>query len=151
MASLYAPLCIKGGSDALILFLYFFSFLFQYTHRNTLFSRYKMQFSKVLIPAVLASYVSASNVTVTTDVVVTDYTTYCPEPTSVVVNNKTITVTEATTLTITGPCTIPTTYTTNSESSTETPAPSVSSVENGAGKAVVGAAAGIAAIAAAIF
>mmetsp|Transcript_81 Transcript_81/g.60 ORF Transcript_81/g.60 Transcript_81/m.60 type:complete len:108 (-) Transcript_81:83-406(-) len=107
-----------------------------------------MQFSKVLVPAALAAYVSASNVTVTTDVVVTDYTTYCPEPTSVVVNNKTITVTEATTLTITGPCTIPTTYTT---SNAETSAPSVTSVENGAGKAVVGAAAGVAAIAAALF
>ncbi|CUM51137.1 uncharacterized protein AC631_02165 [Debaryomyces fabryi] len=111
-----------------------------------------MQFSKVLVPAALAAYVSASNVTVTTDIVVTDYTTYCPEPTSVVVNNKTITVTEATTLTITGPCTIPTTYTTDAEtSSAETSSPSVTSVENGAGKAVVGAAAGVAAIAAALF
>ncbi|OAA55639.1 hypothetical protein ISF_07744 [Cordyceps fumosorosea ARSEF 2679] len=39
--------------------------------------------------------------------VVTAYTTYCPAPTTVVVNNKTHTVTEATTLTITDcPCTI---------------------------------------------
>lgn len=113
-----------------------------------------MQFSKVLVPAALASYVSASsNVTVTTNVVITDYSTYCPEPTSVVVNNKTITVSEATTLTITGPCTIPTTYTTNGPetSGAENSAPSITSVENGAGKAVVGAAAGIAAVAAALF
>lgn len=39
--------------------------------------------------------------------VVTAYTTYCPAPTTVVMNNKTHTVTEATTLTITDcPCTI---------------------------------------------
>ncbi|KAK8140782.1 hypothetical protein G3M48_001963 [Beauveria asiatica] len=39
--------------------------------------------------------------------VVTAYTIYCPAPTAVVVNNKTHTVTEATTLTITDcPCTL---------------------------------------------
>lgn len=44
----------------------------------------------------------------TTDVeVVTAYTTYCPEPTEIVTNGKTYTVSEATTLTITDcPCTI---------------------------------------------
>lgn len=39
--------------------------------------------------------------------VVTEYTTYCPEPTHVTMNNKTYTVTEACTLTITDcPCTV---------------------------------------------
>ncbi|ODV78874.1 uncharacterized protein CANTADRAFT_51993 [Suhomyces tanzawaensis NRRL Y-17324] len=105
-----------------------------------------MQFSKVAIPAVLAALVSAGNVTVTTDVVVTDFVTYCPEPTHLVINNKTITVTEATTLTVTGPCTIPTTYVTSKEQPT-TAAPAVSTA-NGAGKVAVGAVAGVAAVAA---
>ncbi|KAJ4265650.1 clock-controlled protein 6 [Fusarium torreyae] len=48
----------------------------------------------------------AKNVTVTTEVV-TAYTTYCPGPTEIVHGDKTYTVTEATTLTITDcPCTI---------------------------------------------
>lgn len=109
-----------------------------------------MQFSKIAAPLALASYVAASNVTVTTDIVVTDFTTYCPESTAFVVNNKTITVTEATTLTITGPCTIPTTYVT-----TEAPASStvahVTTAANGAGKVAAGAVAGVAAVAAALF
>lgn len=109
-----------------------------------------MQFSKVLVPAALAAYVSAANVTVTTDIVVTDFTTYCPESTHFVVNNKTVTVTEATTLTITGPCTIPTTYVT-SEAPKSSEAPSVTTAENAAGKMAVGAVAGVAAVAAAIF
>lgn len=55
----------------------------------------------------LAAGASAySNVTYVTEVV-TAYTTYCPEPTTVVYNDHTYTVTEATTLTITDcPCTI---------------------------------------------
>lgn len=106
-----------------------------------------MQFSKVIVPAAVASAVVASNITVTTDVVVTDYTTYCPEATSLVINNKTITVTEATTLTVTGPCTIPTTYVTSAASSES---PAVTTV-NGAGKVAVGAVAGVAAVAAALF
>lgn len=106
-----------------------------------------MQFSKVLIPAAIASSVAAANITVTTDVVVTDYTTYCPYPTTVVINNKTITVTEATTLTVTGPCTIPSTYVTSEGSSA---APTVTTA-NGAAKAAVGAVAGVAAVAAALF
>lgn len=116
---------------------------------------FAMQFSKVIVPAALASYVAAGNVTVTTDVVVTDFTTYCPESTAFVVNNKTITVTEATTLTITGPCTIPTTYVTASGESSAAPASStvaaVSTAENGAGKVAAGAIAGVAAVAAALF
>ncbi|KAK0383980.1 hypothetical protein NLU13_8069 [Sarocladium strictum] len=60
----------------------------------------------------------ASTAVVTT--VVTAYTTYCPGPTSIVHGNKTITVTEATLLTITDcPCTI----TTNAVQPTGNPAP----------------------------
>lgn len=108
-----------------------------------------MQFSKVLVPAALASYVAASNVTVTTDVVVTDFTTYCPLPTSFVVNNKTVTVTEPTTITITGPCTIPTTYVTSESTVASTSAPAVTTANSGA-KNVAGAFAGVAAVAAAL-
>lgn len=113
-----------------------------------------MQFSKVLFPVALASYVAASNVTVTTDVVVTDFTTYCPAPTSFVVNNKTVTVTEPTTITITGPCTIPTTYVTSKSTvaAESTKAPTVTTAhENAGAKNVAGALAGVAAVAAALF
>ncbi|KAK6454149.1 uncharacterized protein RJT20DRAFT_130181 [Scheffersomyces xylosifermentans] len=113
-----------------------------------------MQFSKVLVPAAFVAAVSAGNITVTTEVVVTDFTTYCPLPTSVVVNNKTITVTEATTLTITGPCTIPTTYVTSAaetSSAKETVAPEVTTHEGAGNKVAVGAIAGVAAVAAALF
>lgn len=72
-----------------------------------------MQLTNFAAAAAIAGFAAASNVTITTNIVVTDFTTYCPEPTHVVVNNKTITVTEATTLTVTGPCTIPTTIVTN--------------------------------------
>lgn len=52
----------------------------------------------------------------TTTEIVTQYTTYCPFPTTVVENNHTYTVTEATTLTITDcPCTLTKTYTTVTE------------------------------------
>ncbi len=48
--------------------------------------------------------------TVTAYEVVTEFTTYCPEPTTLTYGTKTITVTGATTLTITDcPCTIPVT------------------------------------------
>ncbi|KAG4287776.1 hypothetical protein FPRO06_05428 [Fusarium proliferatum] len=48
----------------------------------------------------------AQNVTYTTEVV-TAYTTYCPGPTEIVHGDKTYTITEATTLTITDcPCTV---------------------------------------------
>jgi hypothetical protein len=51
----------------------------------------------------------ANDNAVTTTTVVTAYTTYCPGPTHIVHNNKTITVTGATTLTVTDcPCTITT-------------------------------------------
>lgn len=117
-----------------------------------------MQFSKVLLPAALASYVAAANVTVTTDVVITDFTTYCPAATSLVINNQTITITEATTLTVTGPCTIPTTYVTGASSSSpatvagESTAPAVTTAaENAGAKNAAGVVAGVAAVAAALF
>jgi len=48
-----------------------------------------------------------STTTLTDLIVVTELTTYCPEPTEFVTNGKTYTVTQATTLTITDcPCTI---------------------------------------------
>ncbi|KAI9836877.1 MAG: hypothetical protein M1819_001042 [Sarea resinae] len=68
-----------------------------------------MRFSIVAAAAALVAGVSAaSNGTeVYTTEVVTAFTTYCPEATSLVHNNKTYTVTEATTLTITNcPCTV---------------------------------------------
>ncbi|RLV89486.1 Cell wall protein PGA48 [Spathaspora sp. JA1] len=106
-----------------------------------------MQFSKVIVPSALIAAAAAGNVTVTTEVVVTDFTTYCPLATTLVVNNKTITVTEATTLTITGPCTLPTTYVTSAAAPTTAPS-NVTTIENGAGKVAAGAVAGFAAIAA---
>lgn len=109
-----------------------------------------MQLSKTIVPASLAVAASAAaNVTITTQVVVTDYTTYCPLPTTVVVNNKTITVTEATTITITGPCTIPTTYVTTTAAPTSTYA-NITTHVGGANKMAAGAVAGFAAVAAAL-
>lgn len=68
---------------------------------------------------------------VTTDITVTDYTTYCPASTVVTITKcdqecypTAITVTEATTLTVTGECVVPTTYTsTPAEPAPETPTP----------------------------
>lgn len=58
-----------------------------------------------LVAAVSASYNGTTPVYTTE--VVTAYTTYCPEPTSIVHNNMTYTITEATTFTITDcPCTV---------------------------------------------
>ncbi|KAJ3490070.1 hypothetical protein NLG97_g5855 [Lecanicillium saksenae] len=55
-------------------------------------------------PSVCAN--STENIMWTTEVV-TAYTTYCPGPTAVIINNKTHIVTEATTLTVTAcPCTV---------------------------------------------
>ncbi|ATY60119.1 hypothetical protein A9K55_005540 [Cordyceps militaris] len=71
----------------------------------------KMKFF-VATAALIGAVAAHKNATGTGEVVwtteiVTAYTTYCPAPTTVVVNNKTHTVTEATTLTITDcPCTI---------------------------------------------
>ncbi|KAK0388803.1 hypothetical protein NLU13_5046 [Sarocladium strictum] len=62
-------------------------------------------------PAACSSYKETAAVTgaATVTTVVTGYTTYCPGPTSIVHNNKTIIVSTATTLTVTDcPCTITT-------------------------------------------
>ncbi|PSK33656.1 hypothetical protein C7M61_005266 [Candidozyma pseudohaemuli] len=143
-----------------------------------------MQFSTVATVAALAASASAaySNATtITTDVTVTGYTTYCPESTVVTITKceedkcapSEITVSSATTLTVTEPCVVPTTYTTEWSTTTETipceecehkpstvagestPAPTttaaVSSYEGAAAKNVAGAVAGVAAVAAALF
>ncbi|KAI0464198.1 hypothetical protein LJB42_001802 [Komagataella kurtzmanii] len=128
-----------------------------------------MQFSVVATLALAGSALAAySNVTYTYETtitdVVTELTTYCPEPTTFVHKNKTITVTAPTTLTITDcPCTIskttkittdvpPTTHTTTTHvPSTSTPASthSVSTISHGgAAKAGVAGLAGVAAAAA---
>merc|ERR1712080_637557 len=139
-----------------------------------------IMYSAVAAAALLAgSAVAAySNDTViTTDVTVTDYTTYCPYSTEVVIKTctlekcapVTITVSEAQTLTVTGECVIPTTYTVEchecEEKSTVAPvstaAPettsaaqstvaAVSFFEAGAVKNVAGALAGVAAVAVAL-
>jgi hypothetical protein len=72
-----------------------------------------MQFSVIAVLAAATAvsagsygYPAPGNVTYTTEVV-TAYTTYCPEPTTLTHGDKTYTITEATTLTITDcPCTI---------------------------------------------
>mmetsp|Transcript_2808 Transcript_2808/g.3310 ORF Transcript_2808/g.3310 Transcript_2808/m.3310 type:complete len:158 (+) Transcript_2808:61-534(+) len=90
-----------------------------------------MQYSTVFASALLVGSAVAgysNGTTVTTDVTVTDYTTYCPYSTVVTVtkceedkcNPTTITVSEATTLTVTGECVVPTTYTTEYSTKTET-------------------------------
>ncbi|KAK1829088.1 hypothetical protein QBC39DRAFT_435921 [Podospora conica] len=70
-----------------------------------------MQFSTLAVFAAAALGVSASRpahngtVKVVTETL-TALTTYCPEPTTITYGDHTYTVTEPTTLTITGPCTI---------------------------------------------
>jgi len=66
-----------------------------------------MKFAVAAFVAALAGQAAAwGNVTYTTEVV-TAYTTYCPEPTTLTHGDKTYTVTKATTLTISDcPCTI---------------------------------------------
>ncbi|KAK6198745.1 uncharacterized protein RJT21DRAFT_122364 [Scheffersomyces amazonensis] len=80
--------------------------------------------STLLVASTLAATVLAgfsnSTTTVTTEVIVTDFTTYCPYSTELVITTcdseesvcaaTTVTVTEATTLTITEPCLVSTTY-----------------------------------------
>jgi hypothetical protein len=78
-----------------------------------------MQYSVVALAALVATasaggYYNGTTPVYTTEVV-TSYTTYCPYPTTVVHGEKTYTVTEATTLTITDcPCTIVKPVTTSS-------------------------------------
>ncbi|KAG7881069.1 hypothetical protein KL905_002065 [Ogataea polymorpha] len=122
-----------------------------------------MQF-RTLSPLALASaaFAAYSNGTVSTityettiSEVVTALTTYCPEPTSIVTNGKTYTVTGATTLTITDcPCTKEEVITTTTittcpvssatSSAAASSAPVISTAENAGAK--VGAA-GLAAVA----
>jgi hypothetical protein len=65
-----------------------------------------MKFLAVAAALVGAAFASRGNVTYTTEVV-TAYTTYCPAPTTLTYSDKTYTITEATTLTITDcPCTV---------------------------------------------
>ena len=131
--------------------------------------------ASALVAGSLAAY--SNDTVVTTDVTVTDYTTYCPYSTVVTVTKcdevcepTVITVTEATTLTVTGECVVPTSYTTESLTETVTPeptvaapstvaetssatssvAPEVSSFEGAGAKNVAGAFAGVAAVAAAL-
>lgn len=142
-----------------------------------------MQFSTLITVAALSVGALAGNytneTTVTTDVTVTGYTTYCPESTVIVIKTctkevchpHTTTVTAPATITFTEECLIPTTYTTAWVATTTSPAvvattehvtkstvaaESTSSAvvvatANGANKQVVGAVAGIAAVAAALF
>ncbi|CAI4061465.1 hypothetical protein SUVZ_05G2190 [Saccharomyces uvarum] len=73
--------------------------------------------SVIVAPSGDASIGSNSTATTTQYEVVSEFTTYCPEPTTFVTNNATYTVTAPTTLTITNcPCTIekPTSETTAS-------------------------------------
>lgn len=61
-----------------------------------------MRFSTIVAASALALGVSArGNGTVVTEVV-TEYTTYCPEPTTLTHGEQTYTITEATTITL--PC-----------------------------------------------
>lgn len=150
-----------------------------------------MQYSTVFASALLVGSAVAgytNGTTVTTDVTVTDYTTYCPYSTVVTVTKceqdkchpTEITVTEATTLTVTGEFVVPTTYTTEVQTKTETvcdtcehpttaaptsaapttvagestsaasSAAGVTSFEGAAARNVAGAFAGVAAVAAAL-
>jgi hypothetical protein len=82
-----------------------------------------MQFTSALAVAALAStaaawYPASNSSSVTVDYVtdvVTSYTTYCPEATTLTYNSVTYTITEPTTLTVTNcPCTIVKPVTTSS-------------------------------------
>lgn len=66
-----------------------------------------MKFAATIVAfAAAASAYKKGNVTYTTEVV-TEYTTFCPEPTTLTYGDKTYTVTKPTTLTITDcPCTV---------------------------------------------
>ncbi|KAF8429660.1 hypothetical protein EV426DRAFT_639444 [Tirmania nivea] len=73
-------------------------------------------FAAALSLAAVSAYGYGNETEWTTTEVVTQYTTYCPFPTTIVENNYTYTVTEPTTLTITNcPCTRTLTYTTVTE------------------------------------
>ncbi|EGW35322.1 uncharacterized protein SPAPADRAFT_58548 [Spathaspora passalidarum NRRL Y-27907] len=136
-----------------------------------------MQYSSVVIGSALAASVLAAannTLTITTQVTLTDYTTYCPEPTVLTItvceeeeicSTKSIAVPVPGTITVTEPCIVETVYTTvcettpsygNSTSVLPTKAPAttvppltVTTYEGGAVKNMYGAFAGVAALAAA--
>lgn len=130
-----------------------------------------MQFSKIIAGSVLTSVALAEfhNGTVTTEVTATGYTTYCPYPTTItlticeednICTKRPIVVSEPTTITVTEPCIISTSYeTTELVATTTLPnsvAPSsvapanVTSFEGAGSKNVAGALVGVVAIAAAL-
>lgn len=101
--------------------------------------------------------------TTTTDITVTDYTTYCPNPTTITITTCTqdrcaphpITITEPTTVTVTGECVVPSTQAPPPQETTpsttvagESSVPSVTSAENGVGKNIANYGAAAVAIAA---
>lgn len=116
-----------------------------------------MQFSQLSIAALVSVVAASANNTITTDITVTDYVTYCPEETTItlttctkdVCNKHEVTVTEPATITVTGECVVPTVVT---EVETPTAAPTtvadVSTYEGAAAKQVVGGLAGLAVVAA---
>lgn len=133
-----------------------------------------MQFTILSIAALISAVSAVSNSTITTEVTVTDWVTYCPEETTITLttcvkdkcNKHEITVTEATTLTVTGECIIPTTIapvtttrtvhpvTTIKPETTQTVHPrpdqtiTISTYEGAGAKQVVGGLAGLAMVAA---
>ncbi|RLV96287.1 putative GPI-anchored protein 26 [Spathaspora sp. JA1] len=134
-----------------------------------------MQFSTAVIASTLAaSALAASNstVVVTEAITVTDYTTYCPEPTVITVTvceeeevctSKEIEVLTPGTITITETCVVETTYltvcetlyqnsTVHAPTATQQPQPidHTSVYDGGANKKVAGALAGVAMLAAAL-
>ncbi|KAK9468019.1 hypothetical protein V1512DRAFT_260579 [Lipomyces arxii] len=127
-----------------------------------------MKFTGIISAAVLlastasAAFMNGTTSTiygeVTTTEVVTAYTTYCPYPTTIVENGSTITVSSATTLTITNcPCTRTSVFTTSTvtvcpctKTTASSTAPAISTFTGAANKAGVagGAIAGVVAVAA---
>ncbi|KAI3407032.2 hypothetical protein KGF56_000120 [Candida oxycetoniae] len=89
-----------------------------------------MQVQSLLTVSALAAIVSAAfeNVTVTTEVTVTGYTTYCPEPTTITLTvcdakectASELVVDEPKTITVTEECIVPVSYTTEEYTVTET-------------------------------
>lgn len=115
--------------------------------------------SAVVSSSEIASSTGWDNSTTSTEwTTVTDYTTYCPESTTITVTtcddhkcgDKVITVSSATTVTVTGECVIPVTSTPAPVTTTLSAAPVKSVVtDNGAGKMGAGIA-GLAGVAAAL-
>lgn len=114
-----------------------------------------MQFSSTLsVAAISAVALAQANQTVTTDITVTNWVTYCPVETTItlttcvkdICNNHEVTVSEPATITVTGDVVIPTTYTVTGNN-TVAPIP-IPTYEGSAQKQVVGALAGVAVVAA---